>query len=156
MAAPPKGRMDLRERLIEEVATLEDEHGRVSPDICLAFAIANPESAIHAWLGSAWDDERAAHEYRLDKLRELITSVRYEVTVRRRTITTTRYVHDIALPPREQGYRAIDHVDEAGLADATVEAEVNRVAALIERGRNIAAALDLESEFIAGVRAALR
>lgn len=144
---------ELQQRIVDEIAALEDEFGRVTPELVLDRA-RDPQTALHTQF--TWSDEVAAHSFRLDQARTVIRSVKYEVTVNRQTVLTTRYVHDVALEPREQGYRDVRRVDEASLSDATIEAEVKRVQALFERGLGIAAMLGRETEFRRQVRALVR
>ena len=81
--------------------------------------------------------------------------MRVEITTSKRVVRTVNYVRDVRAE-HEQGYVRLANVSEGGIADATVAAEVERAVAMIQRGRNIAAVLEREQEFIAGVRAALR
>lgn len=142
-----------RQDVIAAISALENRHGQLTPDIVLDAAI-DPQSPLHSWF--EWNDERAGHAYRIDQARSLIRSVRYEVTVGRKQITTVRYVRDVRAEAKEQGYVAVEYVDPSGLAEATVKNEIDRVLVLIARARGIAAALDREDEFLAAIRRAIR
>lgn len=139
------------EEIVEALAALENQFGQLSPEQVLDHA-ADPKSPLHRCF--EWNPEKAAHAYRLDQARALIRTVRYEIQTRKQTVSTVRYVHDVRAE-RDQGYVRVERVDEASLAEATVTAEIDRVTAMIERGRGIAAALGREEEFVRGVRRAL-
>ena len=148
MAAEPR-----RARIVDALLELENQFGQITPELVVEAA-GDPASPLHKHF--EWNNEIAGEQHRIDQARNLITSVKVQIEIRRRVVTAVRYVHDVRLTPREQGYVNVQQVDEAGIAEATVEAEIKRVTALIERGRNIAASLDREREFVDGVRAALR
>lgn len=134
------------------ISALENIHGQLTPELVLDAAL-DPASPLHK--AFEWNDERAGHQYRIEQARALIRTVRYEYRTSKAVIHTVRYVHD-SRAVRDSGYVNITRLDEAGLADATVAAEVERVMALITRGRGIAGALGRESEFIAAIKAGLK
>lgn len=139
------------EAIVQAIAAVENRHGQLTPEAVLEAAI-DPASPLHK--SFTWDDETAGHAYRLDQARALIRSVRYEVHTRKTVVSSVRYVRD-ARAEKDAGYVNIARVDEAGLADATVESEIARATAMIQRGRGIAAALDRESEFVQAIRRVL-
>lgn len=144
--APP------RERIIDALAAIENQNGQITPELVLDAA-SDPQSPLHR--SFEWNDETAGHAYRLDQARALIRSVKVEITTTQRTVRTVNYVRDVRAED-EQGYVRLTNVTADGIAEATVAAEVERAVAMVRRGRGIAAALEREQEFIAGVRAALR
>jgi AraC-like DNA-binding protein len=144
-----------RLRVIEAVVALERDDGTIDPEDVI-LAARDPASPLHH--SFEWDLEVAAHERHLDVARTLIRTVRYEVTVRKTTINSVQYVHDVRLDqnPRSAGYVNIANVTEAGLTEATLEREFQHVAGVVERALGIAARLDQEPAFRERLRALLR
>ena len=142
-----------REQVVETLAALENVHGQLSPEVVL-MAASDPASPLHKHF--EWDDERAGAAYRIEQARELIRSVRVEITHHRRVLTTVQYVRDERMAPHDSMYLNISQVTAADLEEQTVDAEVKRLVALIERSRGIAVQLGREPEFLAAVRAALK
>jgi hypothetical protein len=133
-------------RVIEErlhrLATLNA--GRLTPDAVVADA-NTASGPYHDHF--EWDDSIAGHKYRLDQARELIRSVKLEVSVVSRTIAAPSYVRDPRASGEEQGYVSTLHVrTEADLAREVVHDEMKRIVAAIERARSIADVLGLSTE----------
>lgn len=140
-----------RDAVVEAIASLENQHGQVTPERVLEAAI-DPASPLHKCF--EWNDEKAGHAYRIDQARSLIRRVKYQVTIKETTVSTVKYVHDVRAE-RDQGYVHVAKLDEEGLAEATVRAEIDRVISMIQRGKNIAASLNREDEFVAAIREAI-
>lgn len=60
---------EIREELMAIQRASED--GMLHPRAAVAWAESHPQSALHAAL--EWDNEKAAHEHRLDQVRRLIS-----------------------------------------------------------------------------------
>lgn len=92
-----------------------------------------------------WDDKEAAHQHRLNQARELIRSVRVEVTTSTHRLATPFYIRDPRLDPREPGYTTVYEArsDKSVAIDALRE-ELARAVALLERTLTIAEALEME------------
>ena len=94
-----------------------------------------------------WDDSEASAKWRLEEARQLIRSVRVDITVESRTVSTVRYVRDPSAGP-EQGYieTAKLRTDKA-LALEALRSEMRATQARFERAESLAEALDLKHEF---------
>jgi len=124
--------------------------GRLTPAAVVADA-AKRNSPLHDYF--EWDDKKAAHAHRIDQARALIVSVRVSYHTPTRTVVSVAYVHDPNAELGEQGYRALDQIrTDEDEARALLVQEFGRVAALLERAREIAAALDATEEIDALLR----
>ena len=67
-------------RVIEELKSIaeQDPDGLIQPHVVVRLA-QNPRSSLHRFF--EWDDTAAAAAYRLAQARQLITRVRFEVTI---------------------------------------------------------------------------
>jgi thioredoxin-like negative regulator of GroEL len=89
-----------------------------------------------------WDDAAAAHEHRLDRAREIIRVVLVSITTTQRTVEVVRYVRDPDAG-RKQGYLSLIQARDEGQDIRVAIAECNRALSLVERARDIVAALGL-------------
>lgn len=137
--------------MVEAMIALENQFGQITPEQVVEAA-ADPTSPLHRHF--EWNDEIAAHGHRIDQARALLRSVRVQIGTIERSVNVVRYVHDSGAE-KEQGYRSLINVMQAGLAETTVDAEVARTTAIIARGREIARALNRETEYLAAVGLAL-
>lgn len=130
-----------------------DRDGSLAPDDVLAAATPE-DSPIHGLF--EWDDGKAGHAFRLDQARIVIRRVRVhyiESEPKVREIRVSEYIHDPELPHGQQGYVRTGLLKtQAESALAALQAELNRVASMIERTRMVAAKLGLEAECEAGLR----
>ena len=94
-----------------------------------------------------WNDTAAAQKYRLQQARRVITSVRVDIKVDRKVISTVGYVHNPE-SASEPGYVPIAKLIDGDKAHAieAIRSEFKRIAAGINRARALAAVLDLEEE----------
>jgi len=93
-----------------------------------------------------WDDAVAAHQHRLDQIREHIRSVKYVVITETRRIETVHYVRDPALPPDEQGYAGLPRIrTDREKAIEVIDREFRSVEAALVRAHGLAVGLDLET-----------
>lgn len=117
--------------------------GRLTPDAVLQDA-RSPKSPLHDQF--TWDDSEAATQWRLQQARELIRSVRVEVTTETRTVSTVRYVRD-PTAGESQGYVEVAKLrDNRALAAEALAAEIRAANALVTRARSLADALGLSAE----------
>jgi hypothetical protein len=142
-----------RSRAVETLVALETQHGQLQPELVVEEA-RDPASPLHPYF--LWDDEAAGHAWRVEQARQLIRSVRVEITVQRRTINAVQYVHDQRVQTRESMYVNIEHVTEDSLIQETLDDEFERISGAIERAIGIAQTLDRERDFRARLRTLLR
>lgn len=147
--------MTLEERQAVEARLAEltaKGSGRLTPEAVVEDA-KSKRSPLHAFIFRESDQE-AAHQRRLDLARQLIRSVRVVMTTDRRSISVVGYVHD-------PGTNAAGYVPTATLIDdhdrarETVLREFARIEGIIERSREVAAALGLDGqleEMLAGIQ----
>lgn len=138
--------MTLEEKLAIErrLAELTERGGgRLTPEAVVQDA-ESPSSPLHARIFRASDRE-AAYQHRLDLARQLIRSVRVNVTIDQRSVSVVGYVHD-------PGTHASGYVPTASLINERERAlqvvlrEFSRVEAIIARSREIAEVLGLRTE----------
>lgn len=133
-------RKAIAERL-EKIAGLNA--GRITPDAVLLDA-KSPKSPLHDQFD--WDDSSAAKQWRLQQARELIRSVRVEITTESRTVSTVRYVRDPSAG-EAQGYVEVAKLrDDKSLAVEALQGEIRQANAMVARARSIADALGLTAE----------
>lgn len=113
--------------------------GTVTPE--QVVEAARPDDApLHGEFN--WDDASAAHQHRLDQARTLIKSVRLVIRTSTIPFTSVAYVKDVRLEPSQQGYVPLrDLVSDEERASLTMDAELLRLNALIERVREIASVI---------------
>jgi hypothetical protein len=131
--------MKIRAQVLRE---LENAHGRVTASLLVTQA-KNPKHPLHG--DFTWDDKKAGHEYRLSQARQIINSVRVVVTTDTLKFSTVGYVKDPAVSG--EGYVSTAQVrTEAENAHAVLLSEVGRLQSILERVKELAAALDLQDE----------
>lgn len=121
-----------------------EQDGSITPEEVVTAA-ASLTSPIHPLF--EWDDSKAAHAHRLSQARRVITDFEFIVTTTTRILECPVYVRDPRLPAGESGYARVAvlrTLDDA--RRASLQAEVDRVRALIHRTRAMAAGLDLIDE----------
>jgi hypothetical protein len=127
---------------LEKLAQLNK--GRLTPEGVVREA-KDPKSPLHDQFD--WNDSTAAHQYRLSQARDLIRSVRIEVTTDQRVVSTVRYVRDPEADAREQGYVDVAKLrGEDDLAREALMLELTRVEGAMDRASSIAISLGLEAE----------
>lgn len=130
---------------VRAIRALEDYKGRITCE-SLIDAARDPS---HPWHNNfTWDDSLAAHERRMDQARHIINKIKIQIVMEEKTVSSVSYVRDPALPANEQGYRSVAQIrHEPDSAKKVLREEIERIRAHIQRGANLAAALDLEDEF---------
>ena len=133
-----------RKRIAARLEQIEGINGgRITPEAVVEDA-RDPESPLHDLF--LWDDTEAAHQYRLSQARGVIRSIKVDIRVDRRTVSTVKYVRDESANSH-QGYVAVAKLrTESELARATVQAELKQVRARLQRARDIADVLGLTEE----------
>jgi hypothetical protein len=125
------------------LAALEDEHGKLSPEAVVAAA-RDPKSPGHEHF--EWDNKKAAHQYRVEQARALLTKRQTFVT-ESYTIQVPRYVRDPDAPAREQSYVSVrTAAADADLRHRVLVDDFARVSALLQRTRDLAKAFGLLGE----------
>lgn len=126
---------------LEKIAGLNG--GRITPDAVLLDA-KSPKSPLHDQFD--WDDSTAAKSWRLSQARELIRSIRVEITTDTRIVSTVRYVRDPSAG-EAQGYVEVAKLrDDKSLAVEALQGEIRQANAMVARARSIAEALGLSAE----------
>ena len=104
-----------------------------------------PDSPLHELF--EWDVEEAAQEHWMHTARRIIASVKVNITTETIVLKAPAYVRDPRLHGREQGYlETIKLRTEHEIAKEVLAGEVQNVISALRRARNVAAALDMESE----------
>lgn len=136
-----KAKRETIEARLKKIAALSG--GRITPDAVLADA-KSPKSPLHDQF--EWDDSEAAKQWRLNQARELIRSVRVDITTESRTVSTVCYVRDPSAG-EAQGYVEVAKLrDNKSLASEALHAEIRQANALVARARSLAEALGLSAE----------
>lgn len=121
-----------------------EQDGRLTPDAVVEDAM-DPESPLHDKL--EWDDTEAARQYRLEQARALIRGYRYHVTRTTTTVEVPYYMRDPSAGAGEQGYVSVASLKtDRDRAREALVAEAARAAGYLQRVRDLAVALDMESE----------
>lgn len=138
--------MNLEEKLAIQARLTELTqlgNGRLTPESVVDDA-KNEDSPLHSHIFRETDGE-AAYQHRLDLARQLIRSVRVNVTIDQRSVSVVGYVHDPG--SREAGYvPTVSLVDEKDRAFEVVMREFGRVEAIVVRSREIADVLGMRDE----------
>lgn len=125
----------------QAVEALRDAEGYLATETVVEAA-RDPASPLHGHF--EWQDDKAAHFYRLGQARQLIRSLRIPVRIGPTVVTSVAYVPS----PRATGlYQRLDEiVPRSDTAKAVVLAELSRVSFALNRARKIAAVVDLANE----------
>lgn len=93
-----------------------------------------------------WNDREAGEQHRLNQARGFIAGVRVLVTTSTKRITAVGYVRDPEAAPAP-GYVSVVRLrTERDVAEDALTAEMARLQSILERTRELAAALELEEE----------
>lgn len=137
-----EGHRNTRQAAIDELSRIAKEGGGRLTAAEVVQHARDPASPLHHLF--EWDDEKAAHEHRLDQARALIRSCQVVVERRDVSLKVPRYVRDAEAGAGEQGYieTATLRTREDAARDALV-AEFARVGSMLSRARALAAYFDL-------------
>ena len=135
----------MNDDIVAELTRLATEnHGRLTPD-SVVDAAKDEASPLHGFF--EWDDDAAAHMFRVEQARHLIRSVRVDVTTSHHTVRVPAFVHDPECERGEQGYVSIRQVaSDEDKAREVVVAEFSRAASALKRARAVAMALGIEDQ----------
>jgi hypothetical protein len=141
-AKKPMTQVEIRARC---VLALETQGRRVTPERIVEAAAALDHPMHDDFL---WDNEAAGHKYRIEQARGYIAQVRIVRTTSTKTLICPGYVRDPTVLANRQGYIATQVLQtESEAAQAALQAEMVQLQARLERCRELASALDLESVF---------
>lgn len=121
--------------------------GRLTPDDVVAEA-RKKDSPLHEYFASrdCWDAKKAQAHYCVDIARELIRSIRVEVTTSNFTVQAPAFVRDPSAGAG-QGYATLSRLrSDLDVAREAVMAEFSRASSALARARAVAVALDLANE----------
>jgi hypothetical protein len=127
---------------LEDIARESD--GRLTAE-AVVKAAADADHPLHSQF--EWDDKVAAHDRRIDQARALIRGVRVTISTDKRVVSTVWYVRDPSADAKEQGYVSLARLrTDEDLARAAIVDEFSRAASLLQRARDLAAVLEMETE----------
>src|SRR3990167_478094 len=130
-----------RQAIAERLKSLEDKHGRLTPDIVVKDAKSS-KSPLHDCF--EWDLRKAAMQNWIETARELIVSIEYETSATTEYRAIPYYVRDPAAETNKQGYRSITSImgnkEDARLF--LIE-EFKRVSFMFARAKSYAALLNM-------------
>lgn len=130
--------------LEEELKRIAKKHsGVLTPESVVATAV-DPKNPLHNEF--EWNNDAAAHQYRLYQARKLIQEVKMRITYNHQTILAPLYVRNPVAEQNEQGYVATTAVTQADQAQWLLEREVERIESALERAQGIAAVLGVSDE----------
>lgn len=134
-----------REAVAKRLAEIEAANdGRLTPDAVVADA-RRKDSPLHDLF--EWDVRKAAHAHWLDRAREIIASVVVKITTDTKVVKSVAYVRDPDCGPGEQGYVSVEKLrTNEDRAREALANEFSRVADLLRRARELAAALDMSDD----------
>lgn len=133
-----------RSVIAAELQRIAGRAGKLTPQNVVDEA-RNPHSPLHNCF--EWDDEAAGNAWRLEQAREIIRSVRVEITTESRTISTVYYVRDPEKASDEQGYVSLPKLRRRpDIAREALVAEFARASAAMKRARDLADALEMAGE----------
>lgn len=118
--------------------------GRVTPEEVIDAA-RRTDSPLHDYFD--WDDNSAAHKYRIEQARGLIREVKITFTVETKTVRSVYYVRDPSMGAKEMGYISVSKVrTESELAREVLVEEFSRVNAVLARAKALATILGLAED----------
>lgn len=135
----------MSEEIIAELTRLAKANdGRLTPDNVVEAA-QDEASPLHQCF--EWDDDAAAHMFRVEQARRLIRGVRVDVTTSHHTVRVPAFVHDPECELGEQGYVSILRLSsDEDKSREVVIAEFSRAASALRRARSVAMALGIEDQ----------
>ena len=126
------------------IALADQNGGKLTPELVVQSA-RSKNSPLHDYFD--WDDKVAGVHWRIQQARELIRSIRIEITTSNVIIKAPRFLRDASVASDEQGYVSVVRLrSDQEMARETVIAEFERAAAALARAKAVAAALDLENK----------
>jgi hypothetical protein len=128
-----------------ELNRLAKKHkGRLTPEIVIEAA-KDPESPLHDQFD--WDDDTAAHKWRLAQARALIRGSTLIVKTGETRTLLPAFVRDPDKPHHEQGYiSTVKAKSDEDTVHAVLHEEFKRAAAILDRAKKLAAYFGMEDE----------
>jgi hypothetical protein len=123
--------------LRNELERIRALHGGILQAEDVLEEARNPDSPLHPMF--EWDDQVAAHQYRLEQARALIREVRVEVVCRDEMVLAPLYVRQ---PSERSGYIAVG--EAAANPDDILLQEDRAILALLERRNLIASSFGID------------
>jgi len=120
-----------------ELERIRALHGGILQAYDVLTEARNPDSPLHPMF--EWDDQVAAHQYRLDQARALIREVRVEVVCRDEMVLAPLYVRQ---PDAKSGYVLVGEAT-ANPAGILLQEDL-AILALIERRNAIASSFGID------------
>jgi hypothetical protein len=118
--------------------------GRLTPAAVVADA-KDPDSPLHDCF--EWDTEKAAMSFWIIQAREIITSIKVVQRTETVSVRAVYYVRDPSAGDGEQGYVSVPTLrTDADMAREALVSEFSRVADMLRRARELAAALDAQGD----------
>lgn len=138
-------RKDQREAIRVRLSELEHANGgRLTPSAVVEDA-KNPDSPMHGCF--EWDTDKAAYAYWIIQARDLITSIKVVQRTETVNVRAVYYVRDPSAGDGEQGYVSVPTLrTDADMAREALVSEFSRVADMLRRAREIAAALSAQAD----------
>ena len=127
--------------LSEWLASIERD-GKLTPAEVIDAA-RDPDSPGHRVF--EWDDDKAAHQHRLEQARQLLAR-RVVIETESYQVTVPRYVRDPEATAGEQSYVNVRSINDADLRHQILASEFSRVAQMLSRTRELAKAFGLMDE----------
>lgn len=113
-------------------------NGRLTPESVVETS-KDENHPLHSYF--EWDDEKAAHQHRLDKARKIIVFIPIVRKTQSKRIVP-QWVRDPTVG-REQGYISIDKIrQDPSSKKKLVQYEISRALATLERAKEIAVELN--------------
>lgn len=138
----------------DAVAAVQKKHGKVTPKLFWKEAKTKSGVAYSCHGAFDWNVQSAAEKHWTDTAMRIICSVRVTITTSTQKIRSVAYVHDPRTP--KGGYVSVATLrDDKAHAQEALDAEVSRVVSLLERARELAAALGLHEELEMAMRSAM-
>ena len=94
-----------------------------------------------------WRDKIAGEQFRIDQARALIRSVRIEVKTNSAPMRAPQWVRSPDNKPDQRGYVEVTRVVALEARLRIIRGEIDRAIGVVERLREISAALAIEAEF---------
>lgn len=136
---------ELKKAATAEVERIARNNGGKITATEIVEAASDPTSPMHSQF--EWEDDQAAHKYRLIQARMLIRACKLEIKVHNRKMTVPKYLRDPQQDSTEQGYveTARIRTDEDVKRDALIN-EFSRIARMLTKARALASYFDMDEE----------
>jgi len=128
--------------ILREIA--EKHGGNLDPKDVVEEAKASSHP-LHDYF--EWRDKIAGEQFRIDQARALIRSVRIEVKTNSAPMRAPQWVRSPANGPDQRGYVEVTRVVALEARLKIIRQEIDRAIGVVERLREISAALAVEAEF---------